>query len=1373
MKKILFIISFSSYTLFVCAQNTTKEAPELIGDQLFFYLLDVEQGLSNNTITSIEQDSLGFIWVGTEDGLNRYDGTKFQVYKRDNPLGTSSINNNLITHLNLDPEGQLLITTAEELNVYNPKTEQFKTLNQADGLISNNVSCIIHGPKDELILGINFDGLQILDGTSKKQVFTHNPNSNTSLSSNEIFCLTRQGDSVIWIGTANNGLNKLNYKTKTITRVPYGPNQKISSSKINALYTDTDGNVWIGTRNGVQVITTKKDTLSLNKSLLKGKGLSNDNVLCFEEDNKGRLWIGTRNGGLNIINRNDFLKHKKAFEVKWYNEEKNDGSSVFNRTVSALKKDNWGGMWIGTSLGLNYVNPDGEPIKVLHKSFENSNSLGHNRISALAENPDHKIWIGTDGAGLDLYDPITGNFKYYQSKIDDPYSISNDYVLSLCVDSKQRLWAGTYQGGLNKLNSITGGFSHYLQGDVDNGSDVRVIFEDSNEHLWVGTNRGGLYRYNETLDYFDYIDSLGKLDIRDIDEDKEGYLWLATYGDGIIRYDTSDNQTVHYNTSNSKGFTSNRIFSLLILSNGDILAGTFHEGLLRLNPKDKTTLSFTETNGLSNNTVTSILKEDDNNIWLGTFKGISHFDETTNKIYNLNTFNNIQKGEFNGGTTLKSSLGTIYMGGNYGLNIFNPKNLLNKKEKYPIVFEKLEVLGKSALISNADKEGIQDTPILNVDHIQLKHDEAFLSIEYVALKYPFVKDTKYSYRVDNYIDRWIYTDKTGRVDLTNVPHGDYTLYVKAEFGSGDEVTKALHFTISPPFWQTIWAYLIYIILATIILWASMKFYSERIKLMNSLLFEKKQRQLEHDFNEERIRFFTSFSHELKTPLTLILAPLEDLIAEIKSLKHKKSLKLIYTNANLLLQRVNRLLEFRKSNLGLSELKVNNYNITHFLEQWIDNYYPLAKKRDIVLTYDFPETPLCAWVDLEKLHIVFNNLLSNAFKYMEDKGKILVALSYDEDIFEIKVMDTGYGIAPNELEHIFERYYRTDSAKNTEGIGIGLALSKNLVELHMGTIQIESEVHKGSVFTIVIPRDKNLFENALIADIEKNDSDASQELEEWVIAPGLSNTERKLPNIDTKDNKELILLVDDNPDILNYMEGLLESHYDLIFANNGEEGLEKALRYIPDLIVSDVMMPKMNGMELCNRIKKTTETTHIPIILLTAKGNIESIQEGYTYGADDYIIKPFNSQIFQTRIRNLLDTRKQLRSYFIQKGEINTKLIDENSSLLEKEKDFLKLLEQVILEQLDQEKIDVGMVTKEIAMSRTSLFRKVKAITGMNINQFITKVKIDKAAALLKTGDYTVAQASYEVGFNNVKYFRKLFKEQFEQLPSELSQIKNK
>ena len=1365
MKKhlILLFLLFLCWN-FVTSQNFEEQVKFSIEEELSFYLLDVEDGLSNDGVNSITQDSLGFIWVGTPEGLNRYDGTQFKVFKKNNYLDNRSVNDNYIYQVSFINNEKLFIATSEGLNIYNQKEETFNLLD-INNLQRNNISCFSYGSQKEIILGIYNVGVQIIDSNNELVTYTHSPENKASLSSNEILSVAHQGDSLIWVGTIKNGLNKINYKTKKVVRVKL--NENTASLRINALYRDEEGNLWVGSNEGLFVITAKGDILHLEKKLTEGKGLSDNNVLCFEEDNSGKLWVGTRNGGLNIFNKSNFLHQKNNFSLKWY-LPRDDGSSVFNRTVSALKMDKDGNMWIGTSIGLNFVDPKGDPIKLLKVNKSREESLAHNRIGALAESSERKIWIGTDGAGLDLFDPSTGRFKHYQHRINDLSSLSNNYIISLYEDSKKRLWVGTYQGGVNKMDIKTGKCKHYLQGDIQQGSDIRIIFEDSRGEIFIGTNRGGLYKYIENIDEFEFINSLGRLDVRDISEGSSGYFWMATYGNGIIRYEPNTGETIFYNSSNIEKFKTDVIFSILALPNGDILAGTQNEGLFRLNPKEKRILNFTEIDGLSNNTVSSIVMDDEKSIWLGTFKGISNYNSLTNTIFNLNTYTNIQQSKFNIGSGLITQSGVVYLGGDKGLNIFNPNNLKKEKETHPIVFEKLEVLDEKVLVSGTDKNGVLDRSILFEDHINLDYNQTFFSIDYVTLKYPFVKNTNYSYRIDGYHDNWINTNSAGKINLINIPHGNYTLNVKAKFGSGDEVTKKIGITINPPLWRTPFAYISYLLLLVFSLYAFMKYYSERIKLINSLLFEKKQRQLEYNFNEERIRFFTSFSHELKTPLTLILAPLEDLILEIKSIKQKNSLKLMQKNAKLLLQSINKLLEFRKSNLGLSKLKIGEHNLTGCLEQWVHSYFPLAKKRDIALSYDFPEEALFAWFDLEKMHIIFNNLLSNAFKYTQDKGEIHVSLSFDEEYFEIKVKDTGYGIGADELEYVFERYYQSNTTENKNGLGIGLALSKNFSELHMGSIHIESKLDVGSVFSVVIPRDKTLFTNAIFdvkKDIQENES---FDLEEWDTMHKLQSLEKKPSNLSLNESKELVLLIDDNLDILNYLDELLEGKYDLIYANNGEEGVEKALRYVPDLIVSDVMMPKMNGIELCNALKSTIETTHIPIILLTAKGNTDSIQEGYTHGADDYIVKPFSGQVLQTRIRNLLDSRKKLRDYFLKKEDVKIDITNENSTLLDQEKSFLNELEQVILKHLDEEKMDVWVVAKGIGMSRTSLFRKIKAITGLNINQYIRKVKIDKAAQLIKGGNYTVAQASYEVGFNNVKYFRKLFKEQFGKLPSELT-----
>ena len=1355
------------YFMGIGYSQALKKKLNSIEDKRSFYLLDVEEGLSSDVIYSIEQDSLGFIWIGTSEGLNRYDGTQFKVYKKSDIVGNQNIRGNFIYEIrNLD-NGKLLINTAEGINLYNAKRESFEILSQNNKLFSTSASYFAYGHTEAFVFGL-FLGIQSIDNQKKIALNIVNSDNKNSLTPNDITCFEAQGDSLIWIGTERFGLYKIDYKTKKVSRFFLNKNGKSPPENITTLYASKDGNLWVGTDEGAYVIKPNgDDVLQLAKSFIEGEGLSDDKILCFEEDTTGQLWIGTRNGGLNIINTSDFLQQQPNFYVKWY-LPKDDGTSVFNRTVSALKMDRDGNMWIGTSTGLNFVSIKGEPIKLLRKNVFNANGLSHDRIGALAESYDGKIWIGTDGAGLDLFDPNTEKVKHYEHQNNNPLSLSNDYILAVHEDSKKRLWIGTYQGGLNKIDPTTGQCNHYLEGGVEDGSDVRVIFEDSKQQLWIGTNRGGLYKYIAQTDKFEFISPLGKIDIRAIREDDKGYFWLATYGNGILRFNPNTFEAVFYNSTTIEDFKTDIIFSVQPLSNGDVLAGTLNEGLIRLNPKTKAITIFTEKNGLSNNSVSSITIENQNNIWLGTFKGISHYNPITNKIYNLNTYSNIQQGVFNSGSSIITKSGVIYLGGDKGLNIFNPINLQIKKEEYPIVFEALEVLDKKASVTKDKEKGVLDKSILYEDHIQLNHKQTFFSIDYVALKYPFVKSINYSYRIDGYNKNWINTNSAGKVNFINLPHGEYTLNVKAKFGSGNEVIKHLRITIKPPIWKTPLAYLFYILVVIAAIYGVMKYYSERIKLINSLLFEKKQRQLEHDFNEERIRFFTSFSHELRTPLTLILAPLEDLIAQSNSIKHKTSLKLIYKNAKQLLQSINKLLEFRKSNLGLSKLVIGKHNLKDCLEQWVYNYFPLAKKRDIALSYDTPEEPLMAWFDLDKLHIIFNNLLSNAFKYTKDKGEIHVSLTFDEDNFEIKVKDTGYGISTVEIAHVFERYYQSNATNNKNGLGIGLALSKSFAELHLGTITIESELHRGSIFSVIIPRDKSLFINSVEKsdDIEKGRDENG--FDDMYTIDEFTSLKEKNSNINLNETRELLLLIDDNQDVLSYLDGLLEDKYDLIYAYNGEEGVDKALRYVPDLIISDVMMPKMNGIALCNVLKVNLETSHIPIILLTAKDNMESIQEGYVHGADDYIIKPFNSKILQARIRNLLDIRSQLRNAFLNKEESKLEKLSKDAKLLDKEKNFLSQLEKIILDNLDQEKLDVLKVADSIGMSRSSLFRKLKAITGLNTNQYIRKVKMDKAVELLKTGNYTIAQVSYEVGFNNVKYFRKLFKEQFDNLPSEFT-----
>ena len=1357
MKKHFLLIPILSCLFSLCLSSQNISNQNNINDNVLrFHLFDVESGLSNNYINSIAQDSLGFMWIATADGLNRYDGFKFIKYTDKNHSGLS---NNNIAQINYNKKyNALIIATDRGLNKFLPKYKKFEPFYNKNIITNEVINCFATDVDDNLIIATlrHNEGLHIVDKKGTVQSFTHTTNNN-SISDNEISSLAIQNDSILWIGTFHGGVNKMNYLTKKNTRLGY-ENSKFSRA-INKIYIDKEDNVWIGSKNGIQVITSTKDTLILKASLIKEKGLSDTNVLSFQEDDYGRMWIGTRNGGLNILDINSFFSKKREINIKWF-LPKSDGTSIYNRTVSCIKKDEKGNMWLGTSTGVNFVNPEGESIKFLKNNSANKQSISHNRIGSLAQANNHKIWVGTDGGGLDLFNPKNGGFTHYKHSKNNQKSLSNNYIISLLEDSKERVWVGTYQGGLNLLNPKTSNSKKYLP-----GYDIRVIFEDKNKQIWIGTNRGGLFKFNEKKDTFDYINFLGKIDIRAIKQGFNNDLWMATFGDGIVWYNPIKNDAVFYNTNNTNGLKTNIFFSLLPLNNGDILLGSRYKGLIRLNPNTKETTLLSEENGLTNNTINSIVREHNNMIWLGTSNGINRYNLDENKIYNLGSLNNIQQKEFTIGAGIRSREGHLYFGSNKGLNIFYPEKLDESQKSYRLVFNDILVFNDTISIKPNTTKSILNKSISYENEITFNHNHSLFSIGFTVLKYPISKNISYSYILEGYQDYWVKLKGNTLANFSNTPPGNYTLKVKAILDSGEDITNQLSIIIKPPFWLTLPAYLIYSILIIIFTFFILKYYSERVQLKNSLLFEKKQRKLEHDLNEERIHFFTSFSHELKTPLTLILAPLDDLIKQTRVPKNLKNLHLIKRNATSLYRLINKLLVFRKSETGLSQLSIQKVNISDTLQQIKIDFDSLAKNNNISFNINLPKEDISAWIDLEKFQIIANNLISNAFNHCKEKESITLSLKTKENNFIFFVEDTGIGIDNTDLPYIFDWYFQSGKQKRKKGTGIGLALTKSFVELHKGSITAKNNDNNiGANFTVEIPIEELKPLNSI--EKEKNQKNNSD-----IIWGAINNNiiGEKSKKIKVKQKRKLILLVDDNRDIIQYLESLLENEYDLIFSYNGQDGINKATKYIPDIIISDIMMPQKSGVDLCNFLKNQMSTTHIPIILLSAKESNESIKSGFEEGADAYITKPFNQDILISRIKNLLKNRNQLKEYFSAKEATLLELSSNNLKLLDKEKEFLKKLNSIILINLKNEKVNVNKLAQDIGMSRSSLFRKIKAITGKNINEYIRKVRIEKAAYLIKEEGTTISQASYEVGFNSVNYFRKVFKEELGILPSSLKE----
>jgi len=1372
--KIYFLLVASLFTAGIAgyAQNLNFSNPDLQTSALKFEYFNVESGLSNNTITDIAQDSLGYIWISTMDGLNRYNGSKFYDFKQEN--GTiNSLNYNLIEHIKLNTKGELLVATNRGLNIYNPKKEAFTLFDESNGLVRANISCLELGKGNDLILGINGEGIQFFNPNSPAQsvLLKYDPNVENSLSSNAVHAILLQGKNTLWAGTWDNGLDKINYYTKEVKHISLGDKSDTGLLQITSLFLDKNNNLWVGTRSGIVIITNNNEKIYIRQSAHENYGLSDKEVLSFEEDYMGNIWVGTQNGGLNIINLKAYRSNKKY--IKWYLPNQN-GNNFQGRGINKIFKDKDDNMWVGTFFGLYFINPKDTSIEhIKQKLTKDPVTISSNYIRSISEHYTGEIWIGTDGAGVNLYNPKTGTYKYYNHDEKKPLSLSNNYIYDVFEDSKHRVWVGTYRGGLNLLNPLTGNTKKYLQGSIENGYKVNVIYEDNLNTIWVGTNRGGLYKYNETLDLFEYVlNNLGKIDVRDITEDAFGNLWMATYGNGVIKYNPKTGDYKEFTTSNTSGLSSNIMYAIVPLPDKTFLVGSGYGGLFKLYPEAHKTTNYTAKNGLSNNTVNSMVFRNKNEVWLGTYNGLSYFDKTTETIKNLNSFDNIPQSDFNIGAAFKAKDGRMYFGSNNGLYIISPDKLFAANHETHLIFETIKVFNDKLKINQDQSKGLlkQSLPYLN--HITLNHDQTLITIDFCLLKYPNSENTKYAYLLEGYQDQWININNSNSINLSKLPPGEYNLLVKGIINPEQTVSNSLLITINPPFWKTLPAYILYLIILSVMVWIGMKYYSERLKLKNSLLFEKKERQLENELNLERVRFFTSFSHELKTPLSLIIAPVENLIEKIDKKKHKEQLQMVLKNSKYLLKNIQKLLEFRKSELGLNKLSIEKVNISDYISQILNSYKPVAKSRGINLKIEKSDKDIFILCDIEKIEIILHNLLSNAFKYSEKNDHISVSVKTHSNRLLISVTDTGKGISEQDLPHIFDWYYQSNTINRKKGSGIGLALSKIFAELHMGSIHVESKYNEGSSFTLNIPMDVFLERTSDTKYMPITESEAQTELKN--TAEIWEYQERSSENISLKSKikhdktRELLLIVDDNSDILQFLSGLLEQDYDLIFAENGAEGIQKAIKYVPDLVISDVMMPIESGIVLCKALKKNQTTSHIPIILLTAKANTEGVNEGYEEGADDYITKPFNSKILKTRIRNLIQNRLKLKDYFNNEKDETSDFEQNNKGLLDSEKAFLHRFEAVIDKLITEGDTNTDAVCAEMGMSRTSLFRKLKVLTGSNINEFVRNIRLKKAVHLIKHQNYTISEASFEVGFNSVKYFRKLIKEEYGILPSKLS-----
>ena len=917
-------------------------------------------------------------------------------------------------------------------------------------------------------------------------------------------------------------------------------------------------------------------------------------------------------------------------------------------------------------------------------------------------------------------------------------------------DKQERLWLGTYKNGILLYTPKDGRITRI----GDKGSeflDICSFSEDINGKIWIGTQTGIYSYFNNQLSYEKELNAqLPDIMVHGIIRDKNGKLWVGTFGKGVVVFDEDDKKLYNFTTDHS--FPSNAVNYMMEDSRKRILVAT-REGIIIFKDVSQPNVfvSFGAKEGLENTQVRAIQEDHDGYIWISTNGGISRLDEKNKRFYNYNYHDGIPMGDFMDGSTCITPDGTLFFGSQNGACYFNPRELSSPREVSPVTITQFFIYNKQT----ESRDTRLPVPISN-RIVELPYNQNTFNISFNVLDYTQSSQVEFSYMLEGLENAWYSTQGDNQVTFRNIPHGNYVFKVKTRFRNQEWNENAAQLTvvIAPPLWLTWYAKLGYVILFIFALYALLRFYKRKLDLESSLEVERKQSLNKQELNEERLRFYTNITHELRTPLTLILGPLEDLLSDATlSPKHANKISIIHDSATRLLNLINRILEFRKTETQNRKLSVVKGDLGQLVQEVGLRYKELNPNNKVNYHIHIETEDTEIFYDADMITIILDNLMSNAAKYTSEGDITLSLRSVEENQIkytEISVSDTGHGIDAEALPHIFDRYYQAKSKYQASGSGIGLALVKGLSELHEGILKVESTVDAGTTFTLRLPTE-NTYPNAIHTqhDMEKKPMDA----EETTIT-------------DTPtENHPIVLVVEDNTDIREYIRSSFTELYEVITAKDGKEGWELAQARIPNIIVSDIMMPVMDGIELCKRIKEDMRTSHIPVILLTAKDSLQDKEEGYASGADSYLTTPFSAKLLHSRINNLLETRKKIAS-LLALADIQPKQESAVSSLNKLDNEFLQKITQIIEENLEMEKMDIAFIADKMCMSHSTLYRKIKGLTDMSANEFIRKVKMRKGVELLMSGQYTISEIAYMIGFSSVAYFRQCFKDEYGMSPSD-------
>ncbi len=1302
----------------------------------------VEDGLSFNTARNIIQDRDGYIWIGTEDCLNRFDGYNFKIF-RSNTKEPNHLVSNYISALFQGSQSLIYIGTDQGISTFNPINEQFArfTIKTADSISINS----------------------------------------------EINNIVEDRNGNIWISTYGQGAFRYNPKEGQLTQFTgyEDQQQRKNFDMVNFVYADSHNNIWLSTRSKEMLlrIDNKNNTIAPVKFFNKAGLQLAGNIYDILEDSKHNIWLGMWDQGLvnlnaktgeitfhlspqqsgGIMHIHSLFEYKPGilmigsddglsiFNTATFNHElvtpsETDPSSLSDKFVYPIFKDREGGIWIGTYFGgVNYLPPSGRMFE-RYTCSRYANSVNGNIIGEITEDKHGNIWIASDDGGLNVLDAKTGLFKTFLPNAS-VHSISYYNIHGLCWDDDQ-LWAGTYSAGLNRYDSRSGQFHHYnSEADKPNtldGTSVYSVFKDSRSQIWVGTMMG-INLYHRATDSFIRMKSLGVTTIA-IKEDINGLIWFATWGKGVFRYDIGKNQWNNFlnNPDDPSSIPGNQINCLMTDKNGYLWVGTT-AGLCYFDAKEQ---KFTTVRlNAPSNTICSIT-DDEDTLWLTTAKGLVRYNKINGNCQVFTKKDGLLSDQFMTNSACKSTTGKIYIGTATGFNVFCPKNIIYNSFIPPVVINRLEIFNKEVAFADYGKLNDEQNRFKQID---LGYKDNVFSLGFVALSYNNPDKNRYSYKLEGFDNNWTEVTNQLKATYTNLPAGNYIFRVKAS--NNDDVWNndgaSIQIAIHPPIWKTIPFQILYIIIFLVAIVLIIRSQLLRADKKHREKIEQLNHEKEKEVYDAKISFFTMIAHEIRTPVSLIIGPLEKMMATQTALPKeiKKDLAIIDRNSQRLLLLVNQLLDFRKAEQGALIINLSTSNVTQLLKSIYNRFFPLIDQQGIEFVFDCPDKKLEADIDQEFVTKMVSNLLSNALKYANSKIILSCHVLPVSSTFEIVVADDGAGIADSEKTKIFAPFYQINPLQKS-GTGIGLSLVKNLVDAHRGSITVTDVQPSGASFAVTLP----LHSNEAI--VKTNELPKTLSIAESVLQTE-SEKGTSISPYSTAENPHLLIL-EDNDEMREFLSESFADEYLILTAHDGMEGLQKIKMAEITIVISDLMMPQMDGLEFCKAIKSNIATSHIPLVLLTAKADLDSKIEGLNYGADAYIEKPFSIKHLKAQIRNLIESRKALRTKYAEMPFVPINSIAANQA----DEEFLSRMNVIIEKNISNIDFSIDMLAEQLNISRSGFFSKIKILAGVTPNELIQVVRLKKAAELLSGNQYRINEVAYMVGYNDPSYFSKCFFKQF-------------